>query len=201
MARSRRRRSSRRWRRWQPLVITASMPATTTPPRSRNNGRNSARADGRRPIGRCFDMGVSVAAVRMLKAVFVGRVDPATIYWGYDVTTKKADFAALLREVRGGKSLATALDALSPQVTHYARARRTLADYKKLAAARRTAARAGAAKGPLQGDPGSELGRRRESRGAPAHDWRSAGRGRRGRRCLLGSARRGGQALPGTPRA
>lgn len=82
-----------------------------------------------------FDIGVSVAAMRMLKAVFVGRVDPATIYWGYDVKTKKADFTTLLREVRGGKSLAEALDALSPQVTHYARARRTLADYKKLAGA------------------------------------------------------------------
>ncbi|MEO8681888.1 MAG: L,D-transpeptidase family protein [Vicinamibacterales bacterium] len=82
-----------------------------------------------------LDVGVSVAVVRMLRAVFIGRVDPATIYWGYDVKTKKADFAALLREVRGGKSLAATLDALSPQVTHYARARRTLAVYKKLAAA------------------------------------------------------------------
>ena len=82
-----------------------------------------------------FDVGVSVAALRMLKAVFIGRVDPATIYWGYDVKTKNADFASLLREVREGKSLAATLDALSPQVTHYARARRTLADYKKLAAA------------------------------------------------------------------
>lgn len=94
--------------------------------------RKSAWAPADRAL---FDVGVSVAAVRMLKAVFVGRVDPATIYWGYDVKTKKADFTALLREVRSGKSLATTLDALSPQVTHYARARRTLADYKKLAAA------------------------------------------------------------------
>lgn len=94
--------------------------------------RNDAWAPADRAL---FDVGVSVAAVRMLKAVFVGRVDPATIYWGYDVKTKKADFATLLQEVRSGKSLATALDTLSPQVTHYARARHTLAAYKQLAAA------------------------------------------------------------------
>ena len=85
-----------------------------------------------------FDLGVSVAAARMLKAVHVGRVDPATMYWGYDITPKHVDLAALLREVRGGKGLAAALDALAPPVTHYARARRTLADYK---ARRRPASR------------------------------------------------------------
>ena len=82
-----------------------------------------------------FDVGVSIAAVRMLKAVYLGRVDPATIYSGYEVSSKKADFAALLREVRNGKSFAATLDAQSPQVSHYARARRTLAIYRKLAAA------------------------------------------------------------------
>jgi murein L,D-transpeptidase YcbB/YkuD len=77
-----------------------------------------------------FDIGVSTAVARMVKAVHMGRVDPATMYWGYDNSSKKVDIAALIREARDGKGLARALDGLSPQVTHYARARRTLADYR-----------------------------------------------------------------------
>ena len=82
-----------------------------------------------------LDLGVSVAAARILQAVYVGRVDPATMYWGYDVSTKQADLAALLREVRGGKPIAVVLDGLSPPMAHYTRARRTLATYKALARA------------------------------------------------------------------
>ena len=82
-----------------------------------------------------FDLGVSVAVARILDAVYVGRVDPATMYWGYDVTTKQVDLVALLREVREGKALADVLDGLSPPVSHYTRARRALADYKALARA------------------------------------------------------------------
>ena len=77
-----------------------------------------------------FDLGVSTAVARMVKAVHMGRVDPATMYWGYDNSSKKVDIAALIREARDGKGLARTLDDLSPAVTHYARARRTLAAYR-----------------------------------------------------------------------
>jgi L,D-transpeptidase YcbB len=77
-----------------------------------------------------FDVGVSTAAARILKAVRVGRVDPATMYWGYDVTGNHVDIASLLTVARDGKGLAETLDAVSPSVHHYARARRTLAMYK-----------------------------------------------------------------------
>jgi L,D-transpeptidase YcbB len=82
-----------------------------------------------------FDLGVSTAVARILKAVHVGRVDPATMYWGYDVSTKRVDLASLLPATRDGQGLAATLDAISPAVKHYARARRTLAVYKARALA------------------------------------------------------------------
>jgi murein L,D-transpeptidase YcbB/YkuD len=80
-----------------------------------------------------FDVGLSVAAARLLRAVAVGRIDPATMDWGYHVARKSVDHAALLHDVRDGKGLAATLDALQPPVAHYARARATLAVYKAMA--------------------------------------------------------------------
>jgi L,D-transpeptidase YcbB len=82
-----------------------------------------------------FDVAVSTAAARIVKAVRVGRVDPATMYWGYDVTANHIDVASVLTAARDGKGLAATLDAISPAVHHYARARRTLAMYKARARA------------------------------------------------------------------
>jgi murein L,D-transpeptidase YcbB/YkuD len=81
-----------------------------------------------------FDLGVSVAAARLLHAVHNGRVDPATMHWGYTIERKPVDAAALLREAREGKGLAALMDRLQPPFPHYARARRTLAAYRALAA-------------------------------------------------------------------
>jgi murein L,D-transpeptidase YcbB/YkuD len=82
-----------------------------------------------------FDVGLSVAAARMLRAVHTGRVDPATMHWGYRIERKAVDPRGLLRDVRDGRGLAASLDALQPPFAHYARARRVLAAYRKLAAA------------------------------------------------------------------
>lgn len=89
---------------------------------------------GAPPDRALFDLGLSVGAARMLRAVHLGRVDPATMLWGYRIERTPVDPAAILREVRTGKGLAALLDELQPPVAHYARARRTLADYKALAA-------------------------------------------------------------------
>ena len=80
-----------------------------------------------------FDLAVSVAVARMMKAVRVGRVDPATMHWGYEVTSKEVDVTGPIRNVREGRTLAAALDALEPPFAHYARARRTLAAYRRMA--------------------------------------------------------------------
>jgi len=77
-----------------------------------------------------FDLGVSTAVARILNAVHKGRVDPATMYWGYDSSVKHLDIAALMVAVRDQDGLAATLDKVSPQVKHYARARRVLAVYR-----------------------------------------------------------------------
>jgi murein L,D-transpeptidase YcbB/YkuD len=82
-----------------------------------------------------FDLALTVSVARLLSAVHVGRVDPATLNWGYDLSPKRLDRAALLRELRSGVELEHALALLEPPFSHYARARRTLANYKAKAAA------------------------------------------------------------------
>jgi murein L,D-transpeptidase YcbB/YkuD len=77
-----------------------------------------------------FDLGVSTAVARMLKAVHQGRVDPATMYWGYDNSVKSLDLPMLMTAARDKGDLAATLDSVSPQVSHYARARRVLAVYR-----------------------------------------------------------------------
>jgi murein L,D-transpeptidase YcbB/YkuD len=90
-------------------------------------------ADASGPDRALFDIGLSVAVVRLLAAVHLGRVDPATLHWGYDVSPKVLDLRAALREVRNGKGVDAALAELEPPYAHYLRARRALAAYKELA--------------------------------------------------------------------
>jgi murein L,D-transpeptidase YcbB/YkuD len=71
---------------------------------------------------------------RLVAAVHVGRVDPATLAWGYDISPKQLDRAAILGELRRGGDLRHALAILEPPFPHYARARRALARYKAAAA-------------------------------------------------------------------
>ncbi len=93
--------------------------------------KGGADSGGERTL---FDVAVSVGAARMLKAVHLGRVDPATMLWGYDVAAKSFDLVARVREARDA-GLAATLDALEPPVVHYKRARAALAAYRALAAA------------------------------------------------------------------
>jgi murein L,D-transpeptidase YcbB/YkuD len=82
-----------------------------------------------------FDLALSVAAARMLRAVHVGRIDPATMNWGYDIAEKKVDVGTAVRQVIQGGGLRKTLDSLEPPVSHYGRARQTLAVYKAKAQA------------------------------------------------------------------
>jgi murein L,D-transpeptidase YcbB/YkuD len=82
-----------------------------------------------------FDLGLSVGAARMLKAVHIGRVDPATMLWGYDITAKPLDLARAVADARQGRGLPDALEALQPPFPHYRRARRMAAIYRGLAKA------------------------------------------------------------------
>lgn len=89
---------------------------------------------GSAPDRAMFDLALSVAGARILRAVHNGRVDPATMHWGYEIERKPVDPHALLREAREGRGLSAMLDSLQPPFAHYARARRTLADYRARAA-------------------------------------------------------------------
>jgi murein L,D-transpeptidase YcbB/YkuD len=77
-----------------------------------------------------FDLAVTVSALRLLSAVHVGRVDPATLSWGYDIAPKPLDRVDALRQMRQDGDLARALRALEPPFAHYGRAKRTLAHYR-----------------------------------------------------------------------
>jgi L,D-transpeptidase YcbB len=101
-----------------------------------------------------FDLSVSVAAARMLRGVHVGRVDPATMNWGYDIAEKRFDLAAVFRDARLAKGLSATLDALEPGVSHYGRAKRTLAAYRSLASAGEPAAVPDLPKGQTKVEPG-----------------------------------------------
>jgi len=101
-----------------------------------------------------FDLGLSVAAARLIRTVHVGRVDPRTMQWGYTVVPKKIDVAVVVREVREGKGLGATLDELQPQVAHYVRARKTLAAYKAMARPGEPVTVPALAKGQTKVEPG-----------------------------------------------
>lgn len=82
-----------------------------------------------------FDLALSVACARLMRAVHVGRVDPATLHWGYTIPRKSMNVVALFRDIRLGAGLGATLDRLQPGVVHYQRARSTLARYRALARA------------------------------------------------------------------
>jgi murein L,D-transpeptidase YcbB/YkuD len=90
---------------------------------------------GSGPERALFDLALSVGAARMLKAVQVGRVDPATMLWGYDIAARPLDLGKALADARQGRGLADALEAHQPPFPHYRRARRMAAIYRDLAKA------------------------------------------------------------------
>jgi L,D-transpeptidase YcbB len=82
-----------------------------------------------------FDLAVTVNVARLVSAVNRGRVDPATLHWGYDMSPRRLDRARVLRELRMVGDLAHVIPGLEPPFPHYARARQILARYRAAAAA------------------------------------------------------------------
>ena len=92
------------------------------------------KADGESgPELALFDLAVSVAAARMATAVHKGRVNPATMLWGYDVAARTVNLVAALQAARGDRGLGDALEDLQPPFPHYRRARRMAGIYRDLA--------------------------------------------------------------------
>jgi L,D-transpeptidase YcbB len=82
-----------------------------------------------------FDMALSVAAMRYLSALHVGRVDPREVGFDYDVGHKQLDLAAVLRQSRGAGGLEKAKEAAEPPFPVYHRLVKALNDYQAIAAA------------------------------------------------------------------
>jgi murein L,D-transpeptidase YcbB/YkuD len=80
-----------------------------------------------------FDAGLSLAALRFLSDLHVGRIDPATV--GHKLTVERIplDLPAAVAHLADGANLAQAIDAVEPQFTHYALLKRQLARYRDLA--------------------------------------------------------------------
>ena len=82
-----------------------------------------------------FDSALSVASMRLLSSLHVGRVDPRVVGIGYDVTARRMDPLEALRSARDGAGgLAAAADRVRPQTIVYKRLVDALAAYKTLAA-------------------------------------------------------------------
>jgi len=101
-----------------------------------------------------FDVAVTVGVLREMEAVSVGRVDPRTLDWGYDVAPRKLDRPAVVRRARGGEGIPSTLDALEPSFPHYRRNEQTLARYRSLAAGGKPAPVPELAKGRKKVEPG-----------------------------------------------
>lgn len=82
-----------------------------------------------------FDLAVSIGVLREIRAVRIGRVDPRTLDWGYDVRPRKVDWSALLLGARDGFGVSALLDGVEPSFPHYKRNRKMLAHYRSLAQA------------------------------------------------------------------
>jgi hypothetical protein len=91
--------------------------------------------------------------------VHKGRVDPATMYWGYDSSVKQLDIAALMVAVRDQDGLAATLDKVSPQVKQLRPRRRVARGVQGPRVEGESGSRSGAAEGSAEGSAGRELGR------------------------------------------
>jgi murein L,D-transpeptidase YcbB/YkuD len=81
-----------------------------------------------------FDLGLTAGLARLVTAVHLGRVDPATLQWNYAAARRSFDPKQALLELRLGADLRRILAVLEPPFAHYGRARRTLANLRSVLA-------------------------------------------------------------------
>src|SRR5882724_8507511 len=80
-----------------------------------------------------FDAGLSLAGLRFLSDVHVGRIDPATMGHDLSVGRIKLDIPTTLAHLSTAVDVAVAVDALEPQFSHYALLKKQLSHYRALA--------------------------------------------------------------------
>jgi len=80
-----------------------------------------------------FDAGLSLAGMRFLSDVHLGRIDPATMGHDLSVGRIKLDIPTTLAHLSSAVDVAVAVDALEPQFSHYALLKKQLSHYRGLA--------------------------------------------------------------------
>ena len=80
-----------------------------------------------------FDVALTVAAVRLISDLHVGRVDPKTLGFDYDTGPKRAELPALLHEAVVGGRLRDIIEQAAPQSAENALLEKQLAHYRALA--------------------------------------------------------------------
>jgi murein L,D-transpeptidase YcbB/YkuD len=80
-----------------------------------------------------FDAGLSLAAMRFLSDVHVGRVDPATMGRDLTVGRVKLDIPTTVAHLATAVDVPLAVDSLEPQFNHYALLKKQLSHYRALA--------------------------------------------------------------------
>jgi murein L,D-transpeptidase YcbB/YkuD len=78
-----------------------------------------------------LDVGLSVAVLRFLRHVHVGRVNPRSVGLQIDPPADRHDFAALMNSGLEQGSLEKTVDQLSPPLAQYGLVRKALADYRR----------------------------------------------------------------------
>jgi len=80
-----------------------------------------------------FDAGLSLAGMRFLSDVHLGRIDPSTMGHDLSVGRIKLDIPTTLAHLSTAVNVAVAVDALEPQFSHYALLKKQLSHYRALA--------------------------------------------------------------------
>ncbi len=81
-----------------------------------------------------YDVALSLGALRYMRHLHLGRVDPRAVGLRLDTWAQPHDFVALLRESIAARRVPAALDALAPPLVVYARLVEALAQYRAIAA-------------------------------------------------------------------
>jgi murein L,D-transpeptidase YcbB/YkuD len=80
-----------------------------------------------------FDAGLSLAAMRFLSDLHVGRIDPSTMGHDLSVGRIKLDIPTTLAHLSTAVDVAVAVDSLEPQFSHFALLKKQLSHYRALA--------------------------------------------------------------------
>jgi murein L,D-transpeptidase YcbB/YkuD len=81
-----------------------------------------------------FDVALSVALVRLLSDVHVGRVNPEDLDFGYDLAAKRLDLARVLSDAVASGRIADAVEQAEPQLPQRPLLEAQLARYRAIAA-------------------------------------------------------------------